>query len=82
MTTQKVRIDRDKCQGHGRCMAFAPEVFGSDELGYAILKPGRGWVNEEYSTAIENAVSNCPEGAIYLEDIATSTQNNTEGEMP
>ena len=30
----KVRIDPDKCQGHGRCYDLAPEVFTDDEEGY------------------------------------------------
>ena len=31
----KVRVDRDKCQGHNRCKALAPELFDLDEYGNA-----------------------------------------------
>jgi ferredoxin len=26
-----VSVDRTRCQGHARCVAFAPEVFESDD---------------------------------------------------
>jgi ferredoxin len=29
----RVRIDTDKCTGHGRCYTLAPEVFGEDDEG-------------------------------------------------
>ena len=32
-TRLKVRIDREKCQGHARCYALAPELFELDEMG-------------------------------------------------
>src|SRR5262249_10587724 len=31
----RVHVDSDKCQGHNRCYAIAPELFDVDELGYA-----------------------------------------------
>ena len=34
-STLKVRVDRDKCQGHNRCKALAPELFELDEYGNA-----------------------------------------------
>ena len=38
MSTAKtfhVRVDRDHCQGHNRCKAFAPELFELDDVGNA-----------------------------------------------
>ena len=35
VTKLKVRVDRDKCQGHNRCKALAPELFELDEYGNA-----------------------------------------------
>ena len=29
----RVRVDRERCQGHARCFALAPELFELDELG-------------------------------------------------
>ncbi|MDQ1509211.1 MAG: ferredoxin, partial [Actinomycetota bacterium] len=31
----RVHVDPDKCQGHNRCYAIAPELFDVDELGQA-----------------------------------------------
>ena len=34
----RVVVDRERCQGHGRCHAIAPELFDLDELGYSVLR--------------------------------------------
>src|SRR4030088_2371712 len=31
----KIHVDQDKCQGHARCKALAPELFELDEFGNA-----------------------------------------------
>ena len=31
----RVHVMSDKCQGHNRCYAIAPELFDVDDLGYA-----------------------------------------------
>ena len=31
----RVHVDPEKCQGHNRCYAIAPELFDVDDLGYA-----------------------------------------------
>ena len=31
----RVHVDPEKCQGHNRCYAIAPELFDVDELGNA-----------------------------------------------
>ncbi len=37
-----VEIDTDRCSGHGRCYALAPEVFAPDDEGYGRLIPVTG----------------------------------------
>ena len=60
-----MHVDGDKCQGHNRCYAIAPELFDVDDLGYAhelndgVVPPGM----EEKARL---AVANCPEHAIEL----------------
>jgi ferredoxin len=44
-----VRIDAEKCQGHARCHALAPELFELDEFGSAGVR-GSGHV----SSALED----------------------------
>ena len=34
-SAMKIRVDPDKCQGHNRCYAIAPDLFDVDDYGYA-----------------------------------------------
>lgn len=65
----KVRIDHDACEGHQLCAVFAPQVFGADEEGYAVLVSGglEGEVPSEYESATLEAAESCPEQAITVE---------------
>jgi ferredoxin len=59
----KVKIDKDRCQGHGRCYDLAPKVFGDDDEGYGQVL-GDGGVTPDHEHEAQLAVSNCPESAI------------------
>ena len=61
-----VRVDGEKCQGHNRCYALAPELFDVDNLGYA-HELNDGVVPPELEEKARLAVTNCPELAIYIE---------------
>jgi ferredoxin len=63
----RVRVDDDKCQGHGRCYALAPELFESDDFGNAVVV-GNGVVPEGLEDRARLAVDNCPEYAIEIVD--------------
>jgi len=63
----KLRLDRETCQGHGRCYALTPELFDCDDEGYAVLKMASD-LAPELLDAARLAVDNCPEYAITLED--------------
>jgi len=63
--TLKVRVDRDKCQGHNRCKALAPELFELDEYGNAREK-GDGAVPAGLEEKAYLAKSNCPEFAVEV----------------
>ena len=62
----RIRLDTDRCQGHGRCYALAPDLFGCDDDGYAILL-----VDGDVPAAAESkarlAADSCPEFAITVE---------------
>lgn len=63
-----LRLDAEKCQGHNRCYALAPELFDVDDYGQSVLLV-EGDVPEELHAKARLAVSNCPEHAIsILED--------------
>ncbi len=61
----KVAIDRSMCVGHAQCSAICPSVFGSDELGYAVLVDD-GDVPAEDEESAQLAVDSCPEQAITV----------------
>ena len=62
----KVRVDLDKCVGHGRCYVLAPDVFADDERGYCRLKLET--LPPELEAQARLGEENCPESAIALED--------------
>lgn len=62
----RLHLDNAKCQGHGRCYALAPDLFDSDDEGYAVLKV-TGDVPAGLEDAAVLAADNCPEFAIELE---------------
>jgi ferredoxin len=57
-------IDRDRCQGHGRCAMLAPQVFDLDDdgIGEVLVDP----VPAEDLGDVREAALNCPESAITL----------------
>jgi ferredoxin len=61
----RVRIDPERCQGHGRCYDLAAELFGEDDEGYGTVLAD-GTVSPEQEHDARRAVTNCPERAIEL----------------
>ena len=61
----RIRLDTERCQGHGRCYTLAPDLFDSDDLGHCVL------LVDEVPSASEddarNGVDNCPEQALSVE---------------
>lgn len=66
MSTSKVlrvRIESERCQGHNRCCAVAPELFEADDMGNARVR-GDGSVAPALEAKARLAMANCPEHAI------------------
>ncbi|HBO1833562.1 TPA: ferredoxin [Pseudomonas aeruginosa] len=62
----KVTVDNNRCQGHARCVYFAPEVFEIDDEGYSRVKEGYETVPVELQDSVKKACANCPELAIKI----------------
>lgn len=62
----RIAFDREKCQGHGRCYALAPELFDADDEGYAVVLVTAD-LTEAQLAAAQLAADNCPEYAISIE---------------
>lgn len=60
----EVRIDRDACIACGLCSAIAPEIFGEDDEGLAIVLEQP----QEMTPELEEAVDSCPTDAISVEE--------------
>jgi ferredoxin len=62
----KLRVDLEKCTGHGRCYDLAPELFDEDEAGRCVL------LHADVPAGLEDkarvALENCPEEAIEAGD--------------
>lgn len=61
----RVHLDSEKCQGHNRCYALAPELFDVDDFGQAVLLV-EGALPEELQAKARLAAANCPEYAIKI----------------
>jgi ferredoxin len=62
----KVRVDTDRCTGHSRCNAVAPDVYQLDDDGFCVI------VNEDVPAEFERQAREgadvCPERAIEIDD--------------
>ena len=63
----KIKYDRSVCQGHNRCYMLAPELFDTDDEGYAVLFV-EGDVPADLEETARLAADNCPEFAIEIEE--------------
>ena len=61
----QVHLDAEKCQGHNRCYALAPEIFDVDDFGQAVLMI-EGDVPADLTEKARLAAANCPEYAITI----------------
>ena len=61
----QIRIESERCQGHNRCCAVAPELFEADDMGNARVK-GDGSVTPALEAKAKLAMANCPEHAIRM----------------
>lgn len=58
----KVRVDPDRCEGHGKCQSAAPEVFElrDDDQSYVLMAD----IPESLRENVERAIRLCPRQAI------------------
>jgi ferredoxin len=61
----RVRVDRERCQGHARCVNLASELFEFDELGHG-REIHEGLVRKGEEEKAWLAKVNCPEAAIEI----------------
>jgi ferredoxin len=64
----KINVDRDACCGAGQCVLLAPAVFDQDEEGIVVLLDERPAPEQDF--AVQEAVSMCPTGVIWVDQNA------------
>jgi ferredoxin len=62
----RVVVDFDKCKSNAVCMGVAPEVFEVRDDGYLYILQEEP--PDELRPKVEDAVRQCPTGAISVED--------------
>ena len=63
----RVMVDAQMCHGHQMCAIAAPEIFGSDDLGYAVVLINDE-IPEHLVAKVRRAEANCPERAIVIKE--------------
>jgi ferredoxin len=66
----KIEIDYQRCQGHARCIALAPELFDIDDYGNGKVR-FEGPLAPERLEKARYVQRNCPEYAIRINDLET-----------
>lgn len=61
----QVRVNDEACHGHQMCAIAAPEVFGADDYGNAVVLID-GDIPAELEAKVRRAEGNCPERAISI----------------
>ena len=63
----KVHVDQERCQGHNRCFALAPDLFDVDDYGQSHER-NDGVVPPDQEDKARLAAANCPEFAIVIDE--------------
>lgn len=63
----KVVVDAGSCHGHQMCAIAAPEIFGSDVLGNAVVLI-TDEIPQHLIAKARRAEANCPERAILIRE--------------
>ena len=63
----RVKVNSERCQGHGLCYSLAPALFADDDQGYSVVThPGE--ITGDLVDDAREGVRSCPERAISIED--------------
>lgn len=66
----RVSVDRERCSGHARCVAIAPEVYDIDDDGYCVTDLT---VPAGLEDTARRGAAACPERAIVVDEGAAPT---------
>ena len=58
----RIFVDQERCEGHGQCVAAAPEVLAFDDDGLTVV------VQDPVEPAADAAARRCPVDALRIEE--------------
>lgn len=64
---KKLSVNKETCIGCGACQATIAEVFEINDEGLAEVIADYETLNDENKDLVNQAIENCPTGAITLE---------------
>jgi ferredoxin len=67
-----VKVDPDRCQGHGLCSVVAPEIYELDDEGYCAI--GQVELPADQLSQATLGAKNCPEMAITVTELEETSQ--------
>jgi len=68
--TLRLKIDMERCAGHGMCALLAPALIDLDRWGFPVLSP-EPLTAEAEARSGRRAVRGCPAAALRLEPVRT-----------
>src|ERR1700721_2094896 len=60
-TAAELRVDADRCTGHGRCYNAAPNLLSDDEEGFVTLRGSAMPIADGQLADAEEAAAACPQ---------------------
>jgi ferredoxin len=63
----RVELNRERCSGHARCYAIAPEVYDIDDDGFCLPLPNEP-IRSDLEDAARAGIDACPENALTAVD--------------
>ena len=61
----RVKLNPERCSGHARCFAVAPEVYDIDDNGFCLPLPDQQ-LSSDLEAAARDGVDACPENALTI----------------
>jgi ferredoxin len=63
----RIRIDEERCEGHGRCWETAPDLIEDDDRGRGVVREPDRPVPPALEGQARMAANVCPERAVLLD---------------
>ncbi|MGH3969569.1 MAG: ferredoxin [Mycobacterium sp.] len=61
----RVKLNTERCSGHARCFAVAPDVYDIDDNGFCVPLPDQP-LPADLEVAARDGVDACPENALEI----------------